>query len=272
MSLDLKTVATLYRTELRMAVRDKRTVFFSLVLPLALMPIIMFSSIWVQKKRTTELAAMTHRYTVIGPEAQAARAWIAEALARSGEAGPGPQSKTPTTSPNRFETTDVFGPEEALQRGDLSFYLVAERETEAKGAELHSRDTEPAVAGSVRLTFVYRGDRDTSRDAAFELRHRLADVRRDLRTRLLRTHGFPVSPTDVARTAEENVASARQVAGLSLGRMLTFFLLLFVFTGGAVVATVVSLTLWPGRRSVARSRRFWPRPQAATRSSRPRVC
>ena len=53
MSLDLKTVATLYRTELRMAVRDKRTVFFSLVLPLALMPIIMFSSIWVQKKRSS---------------------------------------------------------------------------------------------------------------------------------------------------------------------------------------------------------------------------
>jgi sodium transport system permease protein len=237
MSLDLKTVATLYRTELRMAVRDKRTVFFSLVLPLALMPVIMFSSIWVQKRRTAELAAMTHTYTVIGPEAPAARAWIAQALTRSSGTGPGPQSKAPTASRNRFEATDVFAPEEALQRGDLSFYVVAERAGAGKSAEAHEHDAEPAVAGSVCMTFVYRGDRDTSRDAAFEVRHLLADVRRDLRARLLATHGFPVSPGDVARAAEENVASASQVAGLNLGRMLTFFLVMFVFTGGAVVAT-----------------------------------
>ena len=237
MSLDLKTIATLYRNELRMAVRDKRTVFFSLVLPLALMPVIMFSSIWVQKRRTAELAAMTHTYTVIGPEAVTARAWIAQALARSGETGPGPQSRPPAARRNRFEATDVFGPEEVLQRGDLSFYVVAERAGAGKDAEAHDHDAEPAVAGSVRLTFVYRGDRDTSRDAAFELRHLLADVRHDLRARLLATHGFPVSPAAVARTTEENVASASQVAGLNLGRMLTFFLLMFVFTGGAVVAT-----------------------------------
>jgi sodium transport system permease protein len=234
MGLDLSTVATLYRTELRMAIRDKRTVFFSLVLPLALMPVILFSSLWVQKKRTAELATMLHRYAVTGPQAETARFWIAEALARPAKGQAGSRF---AASPGHFEAAAVMDPEAALQSGDLAFYVVADKQEPATASQTRDSPGESAPAGTPRLTFVYRGDRDTSRSAAFELRQRLERLRRDLQARLLESHGFPLSPVDVAPAVEQNVASARQVAGLNLGRMLTLFLLLFVFTGGAVVAT-----------------------------------
>jgi len=234
MSLDLKSIATLYRTELRMAVRDKRTVFFSLVLPLALMPVMLFSSLWVQKKRVVELAVMTHRYVVTGPEAETARAWIADALARPQN---GPPGSRPAASPGHFEATAVKDPEAALQSGELAFYVVAEEQGQPVGAPSHDQRSEVAPAGSLRLTLLYRGDRDTSRSAAFELHRRLEALRHDVQARLLQSRGFPLAPADVARAVEQNVASARQVAGLNLGRVLTLFLLLFVFMGGAVVAT-----------------------------------
>jgi sodium transport system permease protein len=237
MRLDLTTVGTLYRTELRMALRDKRTVFFSLVLPLALMPLMMFSSVWVQKKRAGELAAMTHTYAVTGPEAKAARGWIATALARSRAAT---SAATPTALPPRpahFEAKDVADPEAALQRAELTFYVVAERGMQPAAKEAGQRDAERAPHDAIRLTFVYRGDRDASRDAAFELRRRLSETRRDLRAQLLEARGFPVPPAEVARTQDADVASAGQVAGLGLGRLITLFLLIFIFTGGAVVAT-----------------------------------
>jgi sodium transport system permease protein len=233
MSLDLKSVATLYRTELRMAARDKRTIFFSLVLPLALMPVMMFSSVWVQKKRTAELATMVHRYAVTGPGSELARNWIAEALARPEKGSPGSELGA---SRQHFEEAPRKDPEPALQSGDLAFYVVAEEQGQPVGSPSPAQRIEAAPAGSPLLTLVYRADRDTSRSAAFELRHRLEDLRRNLRARLLETRGFPISPAEVARAVEQNVASARQVAGLNLGRVLTLFLLLFVFMGGAVVA------------------------------------
>jgi sodium transport system permease protein len=235
MSLDLRTIAILYRTELRMTVRDKRAVFFSLVLPLLLMPVMLFSSFWVQKRRTAELAAMTHTYAVTGTEAGRARQWIAEALARAAAADPDPGAETKKSGAMHFEAADPSDPAAALESDKLGCYVIAEREAVATAAREHG--FEAAAASTVRLTFVYRGDRDSSHNAASELRRRVARLRGDLRAQLLEAKGFPVAPADVAHELDRDVASAGQVAGLGLGRVLTLFLLLFVFTGGAAVAT-----------------------------------
>jgi sodium transport system permease protein len=54
---------------------------------------------------------------------------------------------------------------------------------------------------------------------------------------LLLSRGFPIALTNVASVKESDLASKGQIAGLTLGRSITLVLLLFILTGGAVVAT-----------------------------------
>jgi ABC-type Na+ efflux pump permease subunit len=162
MRLDPRTVFTLYRAELRMALRDRRTLFFSIALPVLVMPLMMFASHLMQQKREGELAAMTHRLAVVGSESETARGWIVFALARTNEK-PRSEASAKKHAP-RFEIEEIgqTGVEVALARGDLSLYVLAEKNDAAnRGDDLYA-DSESALPGVLRLTIVYRGDWDMS--------------------------------------------------------------------------------------------------------------
>ena len=73
------TIGTLFRAELRMLLRDRRTVIVSLVLPLAVMPVMLLCSNWTVKHREQTLREMVYHYAVGGPQAEAVNAILAAA-------------------------------------------------------------------------------------------------------------------------------------------------------------------------------------------------
>ena len=254
MKLNAATIATLFRHELRMALRDRRTIVTSIVLPLLVMPLFLFGSIWTQKKRTHALQATEFHYAVTGSQSNTLRALIKATRDRL--------ATEPTARPMnsfRFQEKPVSNAVEALRRGEV--HLVMEgltadeiREGEHTGKERVSdppkagaktqptRQTggDPAleafVPGVPVIRIVYRADREDSSTGMNRMNEALQATRKAQRVELLKAHGFPLLPENMAAVSDTNVASKGHVAGLQLGRVISFLLLVFVFSGGAVVA------------------------------------
>jgi sodium transport system permease protein len=245
-------LGTLYVNELRMVLRDRRTIVMSIVVPLMVMPLMLFGSHWSQQKRQRTLAETTYAYAITGSEAGAVRALIDATRARASlDAG---RSGTPF----RFAEVEVKAPSAALEKGDIAFYVEgragddARREAERERAAAKGRarpgdspdrqsagtdDVESPRPGAPSIRIVFRADRDVSLSGSGKMRDALRETRRARRADLLAGHGFPVDPARVGAVAENDVATQGQVAGLALGRLLTLMLLVFILSGGAVVAT-----------------------------------
>jgi len=213
-TLDAAVVRTLLGHEIRMLLRDRRTVLFSVVLPLMLMPLMMFGSQAMEKRRQQRLQAAEYSFIVTGPAADEVRplidrtmARLREERARGGEALRVAQSVS----------ADAIG---ALKRGEVDFVVEA-----SKTADV------PVV------TVVKRGDTERSSRAAARWRDALRETRRENRAALLATAGLPVPVAEVAVVKDAGIATQGQVAGLTLGRLLTLMLLMFLLTGGSSVAT-----------------------------------
>ena len=239
-------VSTLFRTELRMMLRDRRTLIMSVVLPAVVMPLMLTASHRMEQRRERKLAETTYAYAVVGSRASEARELLA-ALKREREQ---------KGERFLFEEAGKVDATAKLQSGEIFFYLEATSAAEAAAAARKDADAKgrsQARAAQTRedldpqrlaklppdltvLTLVFRADRDDSREGIDRLRRMLADARRVRRGIVLAERGFPVAERDVAPVEAANLASAGQVAGLWLGRLITPLLLMFLFTGGAVVA------------------------------------
>ena len=271
MKLDRATVATLFTTELRTVLRDRRTVILSIVLPLLVMPLMLYAGRWSEQRRAAKLKATEYTYAVVGSQVEAARAAVAAAPAAPAEKVGGGGLREPNAQ--RFKEVEAADAAAALEKGDIHFYLetasgeeaavaaaaerdkkAAERrakvggggdgEAEGEGSDGEPRDGEEADsggeaprAGVPAITVVYRADRDASETGARTMRDRLRDARRELRDVTLREHGLAVAPETVGAVATTELATTAEVTGLKLGRFLTLFLLLFILSGGSVVAT-----------------------------------
>ena len=237
-------VAALYRTELRMMLRDRRTIVMSIVLPLVVMPIMLFASHAMNQRRERRLAETVYEFALTGPAAAEARAIIAGA-------GPGGPGDDDAPDPSGFREVEAADPARALADGALHFYVEARPAAEeiaaieaATPAQPDADTPEDDELARLRelppdvlvLTTVYRADRDDSESGATRMRRLLAGARRALRAATLDEAGFPLPVASVARVAEVNLASEGQVAGLLLGRLLTPLLLMFLLSGSAVVA------------------------------------
>ncbi|HUH12513.1 MAG TPA: hypothetical protein VMK65_05365, partial [Longimicrobiales bacterium] len=86
-ALDLSVLKTLYRYELKMLVRDKRTLMIAVVAPLLIFPVLIFvmKSTGERQERALETARFT--YAVTGSEAELARALLADAFAIPADTG-----------------------------------------------------------------------------------------------------------------------------------------------------------------------------------------
>ncbi len=245
-------VGALYVNELRMVLRDRRTIVVSIVLPLLVMPLILFGSHWSQQRRERTLAGTTYAYAVTGSEAGAVRSLVGSIAPRAprGTAGGG--------GGFRFREVEVKSPGGALEKGDIAFYLEgrraedARRDAERKTAAVKGPATSGGAAeqtptdtggpevprpGAPSVRIVFRADRDLSASGAAKMRDALREVRQARRDELLTDRGFPVNPAQVGAVVDRDVATVGQVAGLTLGRLLTIMLLMFIMSGGAVVAT-----------------------------------
>lgn len=241
-----------------MVLRDRRTLVAAVLLPLLVMPLMLFAVGWVHQQRATHLETTIYRFGIRGSQADAARILIASAL------GPSRADRDDASRPAaRFEEQSPESTEDALaalDSGKLHFILEAltaeefraseQAEDAAPGstAELqdpgevteevpHGMAPERPVLGAPVIRLVFRADREESAAGMSRMSQLLRQERLTARETLLEARGFPLRPTEVAPVREVNVATEGQVAGLTLGRLLTLFLLMFLLPSAAVVAT-----------------------------------
>ena len=260
MRLKTSIVATLFRAELRMVLRDRRMLLTSLVLPLLVTPFMILASSRTIRKREQTLQHLTYRYAVTGTQAEKVRALVAytrERLATSETNQPG---AGPHMNRFQFEEATWAKPQAALNGGKLHFILEGLTSEEARqptlmpyagasstnhvrsararaGTRAEQDEGETPITGVSVIRLIYRADRDESAAGMSRMEQALRETRRAQRADLLDTRGFHTKPVDLAVMAEHDLASKSQLAGLALGRMLTLLLLLFILTSGAVIAT-----------------------------------
>lgn len=264
------TLGTLFRYEIRMLLRDTRTVLIAIVAPLIMFPVLILITDKVEERDQRRLEEATYPYAVSGTRAEWADAVVAAAL----EVDPAPGDTT--RPPVRFEKRSVADPDSALASADIALLVEGLSEEEWRAVQeaeraredslrrerARERGADPdsaadsaaggaAAAGdsaasgdeaealdplvpALRLKF--RGRSDFSRRARDGMEERLAALRAQQRDSLFTAAGFPVPLDSVAPVEDENVASAAREAGAFLGVALTPFLILLMLTGGSIVA------------------------------------
>jgi len=237
-----------------MVLRDRRSLVAAVLLPLVLMPVMLFSASWVNRRHIEHLDSTLYRYAVIGSQAETVRRLIASADHRRQDDG------AETNTAVQFEELPVENALAALAAGELHLVIEAlapgesrtpDTPTEAAPASAAPAATPDGASGENRtgsasqpvdadvpvIRLVYRADREESNAGRRHLGQLLQKERLAERKALLQAAGFPVAPADLGSVQERNVATEGQVAGLLLGRVLTLFLLLLLIPSAAVVAT-----------------------------------
>ncbi|MEM1204429.1 MAG: ABC transporter permease subunit [Acidobacteriota bacterium] len=254
MKLDLPSLGTLYLAELRMLVRDRRTLITSVILPVLVLPLFFFASSFAEDRRQERIEALSFGYVVTGPEAELARALLREHEGKAAES----EGDAPSGAAIALEERTVDDPRAALENRDAHVWietLTAEEAEAARAEEAAAADNaddsegdgeaedgaaaEADEPGPPRplLRLRYLADWDYSQTAMGELRGRFDEARSLRRIGLLEDAGLPVEVRQVAVVAERrDLATAGQRTGASLGRFATVFVLFFLFTGGSVVA------------------------------------
>ncbi len=210
-------LGTLFRYELKMLLRDRRTIIVSIVLPVILFPLIILVSHLMEERRERELEVATYAYAVTGSQAAWARSLVARALALEED------SVSEELSPARFEERQVEDADSLLEIGELQ--LVVE------GLSAEEPDSALPV---VRL--YYRGNSELSASARGRLRERLHALQIERRDSLLRSRGFPIEPEKLARVELTNVATPQREGGARLGLFLTPLVMFLMLAGGSIVA------------------------------------
>ncbi len=209
MKRETAAIKTLYRYEMLMLIRDRRTLVFSVLIPIAVIPLILLGTQRVERSQKERLDAMTYKYAVVGREADYARSLISQGL-------------LVMSDPRRFEEVEMVDAVTGLETERLHFYL------EASGG--NPVDTAPLI----RLN--YREDKESSRSGFRKMKALLEEVRRKRRDDLLVKRGFPIEPINVAQVSHYDLATAEQVSGATLGLLLTPLIIFLLLTGGSVVA------------------------------------
>lgn len=234
-------LATLYGYELRMLMRDTRTILIAVVAPLALFPVLIFVSRTVEERDRRRIEDATYHYAVTGPEAVYARSLVGRALALDSSAADS------AFAPASFVEERVDHPDSLVASGALQvvveglpageYLRIRELERAAAPAPDSAGAAAETAAPSVPvLRLHYRSDRDLSRAAMERLRERLEAVRRQHRDSVYRAYGLPIDPDQVGVLESSNVATAEREGGAFLGLILTPLLLFLMLTGGSIVA------------------------------------
>ena len=201
---------TLLACELRMLLRDRRTVLISVVAPLLLFPLLILGMRAAERSREADLATTELLWAASGERSAEARSLVAAAL-------PFLPTDSAGASTRRFRELRVDRPDSLLAAGGLQLVV-------ALG---------PADSASLQLS--YRGDRDRSRDAVASLSFALDSLRAIRHASALRNAGL-VPAGELASLEPRNVASRQRQGRALLGYIVTPFFVLLLLSGGAVFA------------------------------------
>ena len=142
MQLRPPIVFTLFRTELRMLLRDRRVLVTSVVLPMLLTPLLLLGSKASVSHWEKNLREMTYRYAVTGPKAESVRELMRAAAARV-------ESKSKTNSSGfHFAEEKCDNANEALTKGSIHFILKG-----LGASRQRLTNSSPATARAERIRF-----------------------------------------------------------------------------------------------------------------------
>ncbi len=234
----------LYIHELKMLVRARGTVIMAIVLPAVIMPIMLYAQKLSHDRRERALTATTFRYAVAGPLEDRARDVIEKARRVIAESD---DEDLALIRQFKFAEASVSDPREALDNNSIRFYIQTASGAEAdklpsKAAPAQARPpsgTPPAprrLRGVPLVRVIYRGDRDASDNAHDRMMQVLRVAREEDSAALLVGRGFPGDPKALFAVEDANIATNGQVTGSLVGRFLTLFLVMLMFTGGAVAS------------------------------------
>jgi len=232
MQLNLRVIATLFVTEMRMVLRDRRILITSIVLPLFVTPLMFLGSNWSLQRREKQLQNLVYRYTITGAEQDEVRSLIslAKDLARSNATAaversarrPAGRRSAPPAGALRFDEVGCTNALAALAKGEIQLVLEGlaggRGDPAQKGAAVTTNatpaikddDREPSLAEVPLIRLIYRADRDESAAALSQMDNGLREARRARREELLKAHGLSITMRQLAMTREVDLASDRK--------------------------------------------------------------
>ena len=237
---------TLFLNEIRMLLRDTRTILIAVVAPLVMFPAYILIMNYVENREQQALEETTYTFALMGSQ----RDWAGD-LVLAGMALDANDPDT-TRAPANFELQRMESPEESLLVGDLHLVVqgFSPLEWDSVRAAEEPDSTEGSESGDVEeagnpeeaepdipvIRILYRARSDFSREAQDLLTDRIREVRTARRDSVYLAAGFPVSLADVAPVESESVTTDAKKTGVFLGLALTPFLVLLMLSGGSIVA------------------------------------
>jgi sodium transport system permease protein len=201
---------TIFRFEILSLLRDRRTVMVSVVLPALLTPLLLSAGQWMQQRRESQAMNGIYWVGVEGENPALAESLLLEAL-----------------------SIPVSG--DSMNIGIGASYPADPEEGVLRPEEATVEVLASPSGGQPTIRILYRADDEGSSLVASSIQDRFLVLRDTLRTRMLSEDGCRFSPDQAYVTTMDTSPPWRR-AGARVGSFAVLFLMLFLLSGGAVVA------------------------------------
>lgn len=203
-------LGVLWRHEMRHVLRDRRALLAALLLPLLLLPLVLWGARLATELQAAQQAADPSLVRLVGPAAESVRELLGESDLVA------------------EWTLDVEAAAfNALAVGDVDAVM------DCRWIEPRSN---PAWDAMPRVQVFFYADDARSNLAVERLESLLLEVRAETRRMRLRDRGSSLDLEEVLTVTETDIATQGHAAGARLGRWVTTVLLLLALLGGSVVA------------------------------------
>lgn len=219
--MNWRIVGILFYNELKILLRDRRTVLLSILLPLVVTPLTLYAAKRSSERREAAFKGSSFKYSISGSE----HIWLRTLIETARKGGV-------KELENELVEVEVEDAREALRTAKLDFHV----ETYSQPVKKTGQFKEQPIDGIPYVKVRYQGDRDSSRSGAQQFTVFLTSVRRYHQNQLLRQRGFEVDLQDYLKVEVKNLASEQRLAGSYLGRFATLLLVMLMLTGGSVAA------------------------------------
>jgi sodium transport system permease protein len=236
----------LFVHEIKMLLRARRTVILAVVLPAVVMPLMIYAQKYSADRRERQLTSTTYRFAISGPLDARLRVLITktrESLSTTDDEDFGRLRQF------KFVEINAPNPRESLDKNEIDFYietvtgeqadkLPAKTDTSGRqsNASRNNTSTLRRLSGVPLVNVVFSGDRDASDTAHSRMMALLRLARtRDSQAEVVQ-RGFRGDPKELFSVEESSIATHGQITGSVVGRFITLFLVMMMFTGGAVAS------------------------------------
>jgi sodium transport system permease protein len=192
-------VRLVYAKEIRDTIRDRRTLFISLVLPILLYPLLMIGFTQVSLAAHRRFTEQVQKVTVTGG-----------ALAAD-------MAKRVSESEGGLEVVESVDPEAGIRSGGLDAWIEL--------AEGFEEQIPAGGQGTVRVHF------DSTKESSQAARRKVTRIVRDYGQQVLRDRGLSEADIEPVRVAEEDAASGRQRGAKRFGPLLALILVIMALSG-----------------------------------------